>query len=48
MNLFEIQERLKDFSKDQLVKEMQMPSTPPGFLKAGFRTWLGLWPLRRI
>jgi hypothetical protein len=33
MNLFEIQERLKDFSKDQLVKEMQMPSgTAPPFL----------------
>lgn len=31
MNLFELQERLKDFSKDQLVKEMQMPSgsAPP-------------------
>lgn len=26
MNLFELQERLKDFSKDQLVKEMQAPS----------------------
>lgn len=33
MNLFEIQERLKDFSKDQLVQEMQMPSgTAPPYL----------------
>lgn len=33
MNLFEVQERLKDFSKDQLVQEMQMPSgTAPPFL----------------
>lgn len=33
MNLFEMQERLKDFSKDQLVQEMQMPSgTAPPFL----------------
>jgi len=33
MNMFEMQERLKDFSKDQLVQEMQMPSgTAPPFL----------------
>ena len=31
MNLFQLQERIKDFSKDQLVKEMQQPSgaVPP-------------------
>lgn len=33
MNIFEVQERLKDFSKDQLVNEMQMPSgTAPPYL----------------
>jgi hypothetical protein len=33
MNLFEVQERLKDFSKDQLVGEMQTPSgTAPPYL----------------
>ena len=31
MNMFQLQERIKDFSKDQLVKEMQQPSgaVPP-------------------
>jgi hypothetical protein len=31
MNIFQLQERIKDFSKDQLVKEMQQPSgaVPP-------------------
>ncbi|HUX29093.1 MAG TPA: hypothetical protein VMV78_00515, partial [Thiobacillus sp.] len=31
MNLFQLQERIKDFSKDQLVREMQQPSgaVPP-------------------
>jgi len=33
MNLFELQERLKDFSQDQLVREMQAPTgTAPQFL----------------
>jgi len=33
MNLFELQERLKDFSKDQLVNEMKSPSgTAPPYL----------------
>ena len=33
MNLFQLQEQLKDFSKDQLVKEMQSPSgSAPPFL----------------
>ncbi len=33
MNLFEVQEKLKDFSKDQLVGEMQRPSgTAPPYL----------------
>lgn len=33
MNLFEVQERLKDFSKSQLVNEMQRPSgTAPQYL----------------
>lgn len=33
MNLFELQERLKDFSQDQLVREMQAPSgTAPQYL----------------
>jgi hypothetical protein len=26
MNLFELQERLKDFSQEQLVREMQAPT----------------------
>ena len=26
MNMFELNERLKDFSKDQLMQEMQAPS----------------------
>jgi hypothetical protein len=31
MNMFQLQERIKDFSKDQLVREMQQPSgaVPP-------------------
>jgi hypothetical protein len=33
MNLFELQERLKDFSQDQLVREMQAPTgTAPQYL----------------
>jgi predicted PilT family ATPase len=33
MNLFELQERLKDFSQEQLVREMQAPTgTAPQFL----------------
>lgn len=33
MNMFQLQERIKDFSKDQLVREMQQPSgTVPPFL----------------
>jgi len=33
MNIIDIQDRLKDFSEDQLVREMQMPSgTAPQFL----------------
>jgi len=33
MNMFQLQERIKDFSKDQLVREMQQPSgTVPQFL----------------